>query len=364
MSTSTHEEINFLKKSDIKSIDLSKLSKEERYSIWRRLPKCELHCHLDLCFTAEFFLKCIKKFNLEKSLSDEEILDSYLFTKKGKSLSEFVDKALKVSEIYKDYETLEEMAYSATIEKYKEGVVIMEFRYSPTFVSSKHNLDVDLIHKAFVNGINKAVEEVNHKIHVGLICIGDTGHPLADIKKSAEFCIKNKKDFIGFDHGGYEVNLERYRDIFNYLTENGIPLSIHAGEDVTLPNLDTLYTVINILKVKRIGHGIRVSESKELINLVKEKDLILEINPISNDLLSNVKSISTHPIRYLYDQGVKVSVNSDDPGMFLAEITDNYEQLYKHLNFTLEEFMQMNKWAIEKSFVDEKIKTNVLNQYF
>lgn len=91
---------------------------------------------------------------------------------------------------------------------------------------------------------------------------------------------------------------------------------------------------------------------------------MLEVCPISNVLLNNVKSMDTHPIRMLYDAGVKVSVNSDDPGMFLTNITDNYEELYTHLNFTLADFMKMNLWAVQKSFVDPDIKNKIISKYF
>ncbi|SBS92643.1 adenosine deaminase, putative [Plasmodium malariae] len=359
-----NEPINFLKKDEIKNIDLSSMSKKERYRIWKRIPKCELHCHLDLCFSSDFFLNCVRKYNLQPNLSDEEVIDYYLFSKGGKSLEEFVEKAIRVADIFQDYEVIADLAKHAVFNKYKEGVVLMEFRYAPTFIAFKHKLDIELVHEAIVKGIKEVVELLDHNIHVALICIGDTGHEATNIKLCADFCLKHKDDFVGFDHGGYEIDLKQYSEIFNYVRESGIPLTVHAGEDINLPNLNTLYSAIEILKVERIGHGIRVVESKELIKLVKEKNILLEVCPISNVLLKNAKSMDTHPIRKLYDAGVKVSVNSDDPGMFLTNINDDYEELYTHLNFTLEEFMQMNEWALEKSFVDDSVKSNVKELYF
>ncbi|CAD2087086.1 adenosine deaminase, putative [Plasmodium vinckei brucechwatti] len=362
--TTPRDDIQFLKKDDIKNIDLKGMTKEERYGIWKRIPKVELHCHLDLTFSGEFFLKWIRKYNLQPDMSDEEVLEHYLFTKEGSSLAEFIRKAISVSNIYRDYEILEDLAKSAVIEKYKEGVVLMEFRYSPTFVSSMHGLDVELIHKAFVKGIKNATEMLDNKIHVALICISDTGHAAASIKHSGDFAIKHKHDFVGFDHGGREIDLKDHKDVYHSVRAQGLHLTVHAGEDATLPNLNTLYTAINILNVERIGHGIRVSESEELIDLVKKNDILLEVCPISNLLLNNVKSMDTHPIRQLYDAGVKVSVNSDDPGMFLTDINDNYDRLFVHLNFTLDEFLTMNQWALEKSFVSDDIKNKIKSLYF
>ncbi|SOV79884.1 adenosine deaminase [Plasmodium reichenowi] len=362
MDTS-YEIINYLTKDEL-DMDLSCMDKKERYKIWKRLPKCELHCHLDVCFSVDFFLNVIRKYNIQPNMSDEEIIDYYLFSKPGKSLDEFVEKALRLTDIYIDYTVVEDLAKHAVFNKYKEGVVLMEFRYSPSFMSFKHNLDKDLIHEAIVKGLNEAVALLEYKIQVGLLCTGDGGLSHERMKEAAEFCIKHKKDFVGYDHAGHEVDLKPFKDIFDNIREEGIPLSVHAGEDVTIPNLNSLYTAINLLHVKRIGHGIRVSESQELIDLVKEKDILLEVCPISNVLLNNVKSMDTHPIRMLYDAGVKVSVNSDDPGMFLTNITDNYEELYAHLNFTLADFMKMNLWAVQKSFVDPDIKNKIISKYF
>ncbi|CRG97310.1 adenosine deaminase, putative [Plasmodium gallinaceum] len=361
--TILHEEINFLKKDEL-NINLKCLDKKERYKIWRRIPKCELHCHLDLCFSLEFFLKCVRKYNLQPDLTDDEVVDYYLFKDKGKSLNEFIERSRRVTDIFINYDIIKDIAKNAVFNKYKEGVILIEFRYSPSYIAYKYNLCIDLIHKTIVEGINEAVEKLNHKIHVGLICIGETGISEESLRKAAEFCVKNKKDFVGFDHAGHERDLKPYKEIYDYVRENGIPLTIHAGEDLTLPNLNTIYSAIEVLKAKRIGHGIRVIESEDLINLIKKNDILLEICPISNLLLNNVKSMDTHPIKKLYDSGIKVSVNTDDPGMFLTEINDEYEELYLNLNFNLEDFMKMNLWALEKSFVKSEIKDKLKKLYF
>lgn len=357
-------QIDYLTKEDVDKIDMKSIQEKERYKIWKRMPKVELHCHLDVCFSLDFFFHIIRKYNIASELSDGDIIDYFLYKDKGDSLSDFVTRTRRITEIYKNYDIIKELGKHAVYKKHKEGVVLAEFRFSPAYMAERYKLDFDKIFKAFKEGISEAVEELNHEIEAGLICVGEAGISRESLEECADFCIRNKKDLIGFDNAGYEVDLKPFQDIYERLRNEDINLTLHAGEDKTKPNLDNVFVVIEILKAKRIGHGIRVCESDELIKLVKEKNVLLEICPLSNVITNNVPSMDVHPIRKLYDSGVKVSVSSDDPGLFLKEINDEYDALYTHLNFNLKDFIKMNYWALEHSFLSEDVKQRVKDKYF
>lgn len=357
-------EFQFLTKEDVNNIDLKALDKWERYKIWSRIPKVELHCHLDICFSLEFFLKILRTNNIRPELSDAKVIDYFLYKDRGESLDEFVSKTRRLTEIYMNYDVLKSLGKEAVYKKHKEGIVLMEFRFSPCYIAQRFNLDYDKILAALKEGIDEAVKELGNTIEVGLICSGEAALSRELLKSAVDFAIRNKKDLIGFDNAGYEVDLKPFKEFYEELTKHNIPLSIHAGEDKNKPNLDAVYTVIEILKAKRIGHGIRVSESQELIDLVKKNDILLEICPISNVMTNNVESIDKHPIKKLYESGVKVSINSDDPGLFLTDLNDEYETLYNNLHFDLKDFIKMNYWALQHSFLREDIKEKLKKKYF
>lgn len=356
--------IQFLTKEDVDAINLKVLNTNERYNVWKRIPKVELHCHLEACFSLEFFLKVFRENNINPDFSDGKIIDYYLVKERAPSLDAFVTKTRRLLDIFINYNVLKELGKHAVYKKHREGIVLIELRFSPAYIAQKYGLEFDKILKALKEGINEAVEELNNTISVGLICVGEAGISRESLKECADFCIKNKQDFIGFDNAGYEVNLEPYKDIYKELTNNNIPLSIHAGEDKLQPNLDGVYAAIDVLKAKRIGHGIRISESDDLMKLVKEKNILLEICPLSNIFINTVSSVSNHPVRKFFDNGVKVSISTDDPGLFLKDINDEYDVLYTDLNFNLKDFIKMNYWALEHSFISDDVKAKLKEKFF
>ena len=135
----------------------------------------------------------------------------------------------------------------------------------------------------------------------------------------------------------------------------------HAGESTTH---HTVIEAIKYLNVTRIGHGFLSIQDDDLLNQIIHKNIHLEICPISNIRTGSVKNIYDHPIRSLFDRGVSLSINSDDPGIFDSSIIEDYELCMDHHNFTLQELYDCNKQALSASFLPEVVKEKIRLKYF
>ncbi len=108
----------------------------------------------------------------------------------------------------------------------------------------------------------------------------------------------------------------------------------------------------------------RAIHDSTVVDLLLEKDILLEICPLSNLRCGSVESIRAHPIRALMAAGVRINISSDDPGMFDTSIIDDYEQLVEIHGFTAQEFHTSNCHALNASFLDEAAKERVRAKFF
>lgn len=164
---------------------------------------------------------------------------------------------------------------------------------------------------------------------------------------------------VGIDLAGNEATypVNDYKELFEIAKKEGIPFTIHAGE------ADNALSVINAanLGAKRIGHGVRAIESEEALNLIKEKDITLEVCPKSNLDTNIYNKIEEHPIKKLFDKGIKVTLNTDNRTVSNITLNETYEELKDTFKFTDEDFIRMNKNAIECAFINETEKQELLD---
>ena len=146
-------------------------------------------------------------------------------------------------------------------------------------------------------------------------------------------CIESGS-FGGIDIYGKERNrkLDDFVPIFNAAQKNGLKTKVHIGE---FSDHKTIENAISLLHPTEIQHGIRAADSLTTMKMIVDHDIQLNICPQSNKILGAVKSISEHPIRRLYDHGIKITINTDDQLIFNASLTDQYIDLIERQVFSL-----------------------------
>jgi adenosine deaminase len=121
---------------------------------------------------------------------------------------------------------------------------------------------------------------------------------------------------------------------------------------------------LDLFEPARIGHGIKSWGDGELLQRLRDRNVMLEVCPTSNWMTSSISSLEEHPLPHLYRSGVPVSINSDDPHLFGIDLVHEYELCTKLYGFTEEDFMKINRQTIEHSFLSGDIRTTVLERCF
>ncbi|VUT26946.1 MAG: adenosine deaminase [Candidatus Methanolliviera sp. GoM_oil] len=137
-------------------------------------------------------------------------------------------------------------------------------------------------------------------------------------------------------------------------------LTAHAGETA---GADSIWTVVEKLGVERIGHGVRAYEDPRLVSLLKEREIPLEMCVTSNVRTGVCKSVEFHPIKQYFQEGLVVTVNSDDPTMFNTSITREYLVLARKLKFTIGDLKRLIINGIGASFMPDKKKELIKSQF-
>lgn len=159
--------------------------------------------------------------------------------------------------------------------------------------------------------------------------------PIEKIHEYGEACIASGV-FNGIDVYGKEAdqNLKPFQNLFKSAKKNNLKTKVHIGEFSDYKSIDE---AIYLLNPDEIQHGINAIHSQKTIDLILERNIRLNTCINSNLKLGAVKSISSHPIKILFDKGVKVTVNTDDIILFNATISDELNVLHQHNVFSLEE---------------------------
>jgi adenosine deaminase len=136
----------------------------------------------------------------------------------------------------------------------------------------------------------------------------------------------------------------------------GLRTTAHAGEAA---GPESIWGAVRTLQVDRIGHGTRASEDPELVTWLKENKLPIEMCPISNLRTGVVDNLEAHPIRKFFDEGLLVSVNTDDPKMFDTSLEAEYVALIEKLGFTLTDVKKLIRNGIDSTWADEPTKARL-----
>lgn len=150
--------------------------------------------------------------------------------------------------------------------------------------------------------------------------------------------------------GGYEVGFPAapYAPHFARAAAMGLPAVPHAGET---EGADSVRQAVEQLGAVRIGHGVRCLEDPSVVELVRERAIMLEVCPTSNDLLQVVEQIEDHPLPALIDAGLRVCLNTDDPGWFATDLVHELEVATVFLGVSLEQHRAMQLDAVAASFM-------------
>jgi len=164
---------------------------------------------------------------------------------------------------------------------------------------------------------------------------------------------------IGIGIGGDEAGgpAERFREVFAFARREGLRLTAHAGETV---GPESIWDALRALGAERIGHGLTAGKDKQLLTYLADKGIPVEICLTSNVRTGGVKELSEHPLRRYFDQGVHVSLHSDDPALFGTTLNREYLLAHQAFGFTRDELRRLAMNSFEAAFLPPEEKQSYL----
>ncbi|MEM9424923.1 MAG: adenosine deaminase, partial [Spirochaetota bacterium] len=167
---------------------------------------------------------------------------------------------------------------------------------------------------------------------------------------------------IGIGLGGAEQSgpAREYQEVFTKARENQLHCVAHAGEDM---GPDSIWESLKLLHVERIGHGTSAMEDPALRREIKESQIPLEICVTSNTFTRRfISAAKDHPIRLFYDEGLPLTLNSDDPTLFHSELNNEYKILVRDCGFSAADILQIMENNVMMSFMAEEQKQDFVHR--
>lgn len=319
-------------------------------------PKVELHRHLEGALRFSTLVDLAKQMGQDVPTNLEQQKMKFLVREPMKDLVSVLAKFMATQAVLATEEILTRITFEAIEDAHKEGIRILELRYAPTFILQGHpQLNFEKIHRAILLGVQQAR---HFPVAVGLICIFQRTQPLGILNMVFDFLIDTKDTWIGVDLADDEAGFptKNFTALFAKAHQHGFPITIHAGE-IPLPMApQNVLDAIKNLGAQRIGHGLQIIHDEKIVQEVIRSKTTFELCPTSNWLTQGVSSLQAHPFRKLMQAGVLTTINSDDPGIFAIDLTNEYKLLAQSYQFTDDEFDRCNDIAARASFIPLKEK--------
>ena len=318
--------------------------------IIRQLPKADLHCHLDGFCRPETVWELAKEQNIKLPANTvDEVRDQMQVPEDCRTLEEYLTRFDLPLLVLQTREALERAAFELTEDLAKEGVTYAEIRFAPQ-LSIKGGMTQEQAVEAAIEGVKRGMEQYP-SIRVGLILCCMRGE---DNEEWNLQTVETAKKYLGdvvcaVDIAGAEslYPTERFAPVFEKVREYGLPSTIHAGEAAGPESMKTALA----FGAKRIGHGVAAVEDPELVRRLIEEQITLEVCVTSNYQTKVVPSIEAHPIRRLFNAGVRVTVNSDNRTVSNTNVRKELDILRNVFGFKEQEIEKMEEYAWEARFL-------------
>jgi aminodeoxyfutalosine deaminase len=171
-----------------------------------------------------------------------------------------------------------------------------------------------------------------------------------------------EKNVVGIGIGGDErrAGPEQFRDVYEYAAQHGLRLTVHAGETV---GAESIWGALRELKADRIGHGLHAVDDSELVRYLAANKIPVEVCITSNVMTGCCTALQEHPVRKLFDAGVQVTLNTDDPDMFHTNLFREYQIAQAVFGFSQDELRELAKNSFRASFLPEEKKREYLARF-
>ncbi|MDS0525980.1 adenosine deaminase [Clostridium sp. SHJSY1] len=321
------------------------------------LPKIELHCHLDGSVRAETIIDIAKKENIViPSYETEEIKKCIIAPSECTSLDDYLKAFSLPNLVMQSKESLRRITFELFEDAAKENVKYMEVRFAPV-LHTVRGLEIEEIIESVIHGIKEAEEKYEISGNLILSCMRNMSEEKAIevIEKGKNYLHKGvvAVDLCAGEEAGF---CRKFKNAMDLARKYGYRITIHAGETGIGENV---LEAVELLGAERIGHGVFIKDCPKAYEVVKEKNITLEMCPTSNVQTKAVKIINEHPIYDFYKDDIRVTINTDNRSVSDTCMSKEVQIISKEFDITYEDYKKVYYNSIEASFLDLDSKENL-----
>jgi len=313
----------------------------------RRLPKAELHCHLDGSVRPATLLDLGREYGVAMPAPTEAALREYMIVRDARTLEDYLARFDITLSVMQTESALERIACELGADAAAEGIRYIEVRYAPV-LNVRGGIALSAAVEAPLRGLARAERE--HGIVGRLIICGIRNmSPDVSLELARLAVAYRKHGVVGFDLAGGEAGNPASRHIkaFEYARGHDMACTCHAGEG---DGAASVRDAVHVCGASRIGHATRLVEDEALTEYVNDRRIALEICLTSNVQTRATQSYETHPLRKYYDRGLNVILNTDNRLMSGTTLVDEYEHASR-IGFDFDELAKMALNGFESAFL-------------
>ncbi len=317
-------------------------------SLLRRLPKAELHCHLDGSVRPETLLELAREHHVPMPADDVETLREYMIVRDARNLEDYLTRFDITLSVMQTADSLDRIAYELAEDAAAEGVRYIEVRYSPV-LNTRHSLSLGDAVEAPLRGLERARRD--HGVTGRLIiCALRNLSPGISLELARLAVAYRDHGVVGFDLAGGEFGhpASVHAQAFAYAQDHGLRCTCHAGEGA---GAESVREAVYACHAHRIGHATRLIEDATLTEYVNDQRIALEICLTSNVQTRAAAAYEAHPLRQYIDAGLNVVLNTDNRLMSGTTLTDEYVHAAEQLDFTFDELCSIAMNGFESAFL-------------
>ena len=328
--------------------------------VLRKIPKVDLHCHLDGSVRTSTILELAKKQKVKLPTENVEELNKYVRVSPDcRSLTEFLKAFEFFYPLLQNPYAVEKIGYELCEDAASENIKYLEVRFAP-FLQTAENFKITDVVKVCLDGLRQGSRDF--KIGVGLILCCYRSIPKESNITTVELAKKySDSGIVALDLAGDETiyPTRDFAEPFVLAKKYKIPFTVHAGESAGPESIKEAVK----LGASRIGHGVHLIDDTNLMEEIKEKEIPLEMCITSNIQTHVVADFESHPIKKFYDNGVIVTINTDDRSVSGIDLTNEYNVAVNRLGFDVSDLIKIIHNGINALFIPNKNKAE-LNKIF
>lgn len=316
-----------------------------------QLPLTDLHRHLDGNIRPETILDLAQQHNIALPAYELETLRPHVqITKNEPSLVSFLQKLDWGVAVLADLDACRRVAYENVVDVANAGIDYAELRFSPYYMAMKHQLPIEGVVEAIIDGVQSAL----HTYDVEIRLIGILSRTFGENACQQELngLLKHQDKITALDLAGDELGFpgHLFQPHFNRARDTGWKITVHAGEAA---GAESIWHAIKELGASRIGHGVKAIEDPRLMDYLAEHQIGIESCLTSNIQTSTIASLAQHPLKKFLEHGIIASLNTDDPAVVGIELKHEYTVAAPAAGLTAAQIRQAQINGLTMAFISQ-----------